>query len=273
MTRSWPSAAASPFSTSAEYDGRAATGVLLISNSAAWPRSTSHQHRWPGRVRQKIDDILSLRVVRADENAHGRLLPTIGGGTSGRFLAGTDSAVTATVLLRQVGAKVRNPLARKAEGEGDGGPPIVLPLVVLTAVSWTGILGSPWLLDRPLLLIALNPRLVFLLLAAPDVDVIQFTAVATARLVIADPFSYMLGYRYGTRMRSKIERSRLFRWMTRITAVEQTACLIAVWLRPSQPILIWAGSLRIPPLRVAIADVLTTAVYVAFIHQGVSLIW
>ena len=55
----------------------------------------------------------------------------------------------------------------------------------------------------------------------------------------------MLGVRYGGRVRDRIERSRLRNWLLRVMRVEQTACVAAVWLRPSQTVLAWAGSLRL----------------------------
>ena len=94
---------------------------------------------------------------------------------------------------------------------------------------------------------------------------------ASLRLCLADPFSYMLGVRYGGRVRDRIERSRLRRLLVKATNMEKSACMVAVWLRPSQTVLAWAGSLRLAPKYVAVADVVTTVAYVILIHRGMSL--
>lgn len=178
------------------------------------------------------------------------------------------TAVTSSVRLRL--ARTTSPAVRTYE-ELDNGLPVIAPLILLTALGWTSLALSPWLIDYPLLLIALNPRMLFLVLVAPKVGLMEFTIVASLRLCLADPFSYMLGVRYGGRMRARIERSRLRRWLLRMTRVEKTACVAAVWLRPSQTVLAWAGSLRMSPRYVAVADITTTVVYVILIHQGMSL--
>ena len=155
--------------------------------------------------------------------------------------------------------------------ESKNGIPVVAPLVVLTIVGWGSLAISPWLMQWPLLLIALNPRMLFLLLMAPKLGLLEFTLVASARLCLADPFSYLLGVRYGGKVRDRIEQSRLRRLLLRVAPVERTACAAAVWIRPSQTVLVWAGSLRLSPKFVVVADVVTTVVYVILIHRGMQL--
>ena len=179
------------------------------------------------------------------------------------------TAVTSTLRLRL--ANTANPPVRTYE-ELDNGLPVIAPLMAFTILAWGSLAMSPWLISYPLLLIALNPRMVFLLLVAPKVGLVEFTLVASLRLCIADPFSYMLGVRYGSRVRSRIERSRMRRWLLRATKVENSACAVAVWVRPSQTVLAWAGSLRLAPRYVAVADVVTTVAYVILIHRGMSLV-
>lgn len=177
--------------------------------------------------------------------------------------------MTSVTGLRLRLASTTNPPVRSYE-ELDNGLPVIAPLIAFTALGWISLALSPWLLAYPLLLIALNPRMVFLLLVAPKVGLLEFTLVASLRLCLADPFSYMLGVRYGGRVRAKIERSRMRQWLLRATNVEKSACMVAVWLRPSQTVLAWAGSLRLAPKYVAVADVVTTVVYVILIHRGMS---
>ncbi|MGI9624258.1 MAG: hypothetical protein ACR2PK_15600 [Acidimicrobiales bacterium] len=152
-----------------------------------------------------------------------------------------------------------------------GALPVVGPLVLLSALGWVSLAMSPWLMAYPLLLIALNPRMLFLLVVAPRVGLLEFTLIATARLCVADPFSYLLGVRYGGKVRGRLEGSRLRAWLLRVAPVERTACAGAIWLRPNQTVLAWAGSLRLSPIYVAAADVATTVAYVVLIHRGMSL--
>ena len=179
------------------------------------------------------------------------------------------TAVTTALRLRL--ANTTNPPVRTYE-ELDNGLPVIAPLVAFTALAWVSLAMSPWLMAYPLLLIALTPRMVFLLLVAPKVGLLEFTLVASLRLCVADPFSYMLGVRYGGKVRARIDRSRMRRWLMRMTRVEKSACVVAVWLRPSQTVLAWAGSLRLAPKYVAVADVVTTVAYVILIHRGMSLV-
>lgn len=163
------------------------------------------------------------------------------------------------------------PAAVPTEERLDSGIPVIGPLIAFTAVGWISMALSPWLIKWPLLLIAINPRMVFLLLVAPKLGLAEFTLVASIRLCLADPFSYLLGVRYGGRVRRRLDRSRLRNVLLRITPVERRACAAAIWIRPSQSILAWAGSLRLSPRYVAFVDVVTTVFYVVLIHQGMSL--
>ncbi|MGH8974192.1 MAG: hypothetical protein ACRD0C_13460, partial [Acidimicrobiia bacterium] len=70
---------------------------------------------------------------------------------------------------------------------------LVAPLLVLSVVSGAGTLGAPWLVDWPLLLVGLSPRLPFLAVAAHQVGVVPFLLVGTIRLCVGDPFHFMLG--------------------------------------------------------------------------------
>ena len=99
----------------------------------------------------------------------------------------------------------------------DNGLPVIGPLVAFTALGWISLAMSPWLFAYPLPLIALNPKMVFLLLVAPKAGLLEFTLIASLRLCVADPFSYILGLRYGSRVRDRIERSRMRGWLMKIT--------------------------------------------------------
>src|SRR2546428_6713368 len=72
--------------------------------------------------------------------------------------------------------------------------PIGLSIVAGTVANWL----APLLITRhPLLLIGLNPRLRYLLLASPRLSALPFFAVPFMRLVAIDLLSYLLGRRCG----------------------------------------------------------------------------
>jgi membrane protein DedA with SNARE-associated domain len=82
---------------------------------------------------------------------------------------------------------------------------VVVPLVGLVAASWIGDAIGPGLVPdpeqpgsgRPELLLALSPRLRWQVAVVNYVDPVVFFAIATLRLLAADPPFYLLGYWYG----------------------------------------------------------------------------
>jgi hypothetical protein len=144
------------------------------------------------------------------------------------------------------------------------------PLGALTVISWAATAGAPWLRHEPLVLIALCPKMIFLFLTAPNVGFVPFVVVATLRLCLADPFSYRAGTHYGEATRAKVARWRLGRWCLGRAMIERAACAVAVAVRPSQTMLMWAGSLRLGRVYVATVDLVTTTIYVVLIHRAVG---
>lgn len=134
-------------------------------------------------------------------------------------------------------------------------------IAALTALSLAGTLLAPALHDRPLLLMALSPRLLFVALAAGHTPLGLFLAVGLVRLTVADPIHFSIGRALGSRarlpFRARLERSR-------------PLALAAVLVRPSGPILAVAGSLGLRGRTVALLDVASTAVYLLTVHAGAS---
>lgn len=93
------------------------------------------------------------------------------------------------------------PLAHRLRPAGDlvreESRRFVAPVAALSAVSAAATAASPLLLSWPLLLVALTPRLPFLVLAAAEVPLLPFLAVATIRLALVDPWYFALGRRRG----------------------------------------------------------------------------
>ena len=140
---------------------------------------------------------------------------------------------------------------------------VVLPLAILSLVSAGGTLAAPVLHGRnPLLLVALSPRLPFLLLAVPHVGFIPFVLIGPMRLCLADPFHFRFGRRLG---QSRQGKGRLaprlvgHRWARPATAA-------AVVLRPNGRHLALAGAVGLPTWVVVALDVVGTVAYLAGLH-------
>jgi membrane protein DedA with SNARE-associated domain len=128
-------------------------------------------------------------------------------------------------------------------------------LAVLSALSTTATVLSPVLRDWPLLLAGLSPRAPFLYLAAGSTPLPVFVAIATARLVLADPISYALGRRHGA--------ARVPRWVQRTVG---TVGLGAVLLKPNGSVLAAAGATGMRWRWVLLADLAGTVAYVVGLH-------
>jgi len=146
---------------------------------------------------------------------------------------------------------------------------VVLPLVILSLVSAGGTLAAPVLQSRnPLLLMALSPRLPFLLLAVPRVGFVPFLAIGTLRLCLADPFHFRLGRRLtssrhcGGRLATRLVGHR---WARPATAA-------AVMLRPNGRHVALAGVVGLRTWVVVALDVGGTVLYLAGLHGAAAVL-
>lgn len=144
---------------------------------------------------------------------------------------------------------------------------LVLPLAVLSLVSTIGTLAAPGLWAKPLLLMALSPRLPFLALAAPQVALVPFLVVGTVRLCLADPFHFRLGRRLAStggrsgRLGARLAGHRLAR----------PASAVAVVLRPNGRHLALAGAVGLRVSVVIALDLAGTVLYLAGLHGATAL--
>lgn len=141
---------------------------------------------------------------------------------------------------------------------------LLIPLAVLTVVSTLGTMAAPGLTGRPLLLVALSPRLSFLALAAPKVGLVPFLAVAGLRLCLADPFHFVLGRRHGSQAMDKLTR---WKWLRAAHTLAGKSVPLLVFLRPNGTNLAIAGASKGRTLHVAAADIVGTLVYLLVVHQ------
>lgn len=122
-----------------------------------------------------------------------------------------------------------------------------VPMAILTVMSWIGDAMAPTLVaDAPLVLIALNPRLRNLVLAAPELAALPFVTVAVARLFVGDPLFFLFGLRYGDVAIRWMERrlgagAAIVLWFERVF---KRASYAAVVVLPNQWICLLAGAMR-----------------------------
>lgn len=125
-------------------------------------------------------------------------------------------------------------------------------------------MAAPGLTGRPLLLVALSPRLAFLTMAAPKVGLLPFLAVGMFRLCLADPFHFVLGRRHGT---AALDRLPAKRWLNAFRNLAGRSIPLLVFLRPNGTNLAIAGASPSRGLQVAAADIVGTFVYLVLVHQ------
>jgi hypothetical protein len=135
--------------------------------------------------------------------------------------------------------------------------PLVAAIAVLSAVSAAATAVSPALLGSPLLLVALSPRLPFLVLAAAGTSPVVFVLVAATRLLVADPLYFALGRRHGVAALALLTGR-----LGRVTGLALRCAPLAVLLRPVGRHIALAGAGRSRLWLVAAADVIGTLAYV-----------
>jgi hypothetical protein len=147
------------------------------------------------------------------------------------------------------------------------GVDLLLPLAVLSLVSAAGTLAAPALRGNPLLLMALSPRLPFLVLAARRIGPVPFVVVGTVRLCLADPFHFRLGRRLARPPAGG-------RWFTRLAGhrLARPASGAAVVVRPNGRNLALAGAVGLRAGLVAALDLAGTVLYLAALYEATALL-
>lgn len=149
---------------------------------------------------------------------------------------------------------------------------LVLLLTPLALAVTAGIVASaltPTLLARhPLALIALDARNRNLILTASLVDPVPFYVVAVLRLVLVDPFTYLLGRRYGDAGVRWVKRrfSGMAPTVELLESVFKKAAPVAVALAPGALICVLAGATGMAVPVFLVANLLGTVVRVALLR-------
>ena len=175
-----------------------------------------------------------------------------------------ETGITLTGHMRHIGHRLAELPTKATALLRHEARKLLIPLAALTVVSTLGTMAAPGLTQRPLLLVALSPRLSFLALAAPKVGLVPFLVVAGIRLCLADPFHFVLGRRHGTKAIDKLIR---WNWLRRVHDTAAKSIPLLVFLRPNGTNLAIAGASRNRTIHIAAADIVGTLVYLVVIHQ------
>ena len=129
---------------------------------------------------------------------------------------------------------------------------LITPIVVMSVVGMLADLLAPALIDKhPLLQMFLNPRNRYLVLAAPQVDIVPFFLVGFLRLTLTDPLGYLLGYLYGDAALRWVERKlgedRETGYIAMIERFFSKASYVIVVVAPNLYICILAGATGMRP--------------------------
>jgi hypothetical protein len=151
------------------------------------------------------------------------------------------------------------------------------PILAVSLISALGAVAAPALAGTPLLLVALTPRLPFLLLAAHRVPGLLLLVVATARLCVTDVHYFALGRRWGPAASERLQRLRsrwrLPSWRRPPWLPARTTAILAVLIRPVGRHVALAGAGGVSPVTVALADVAGTLAYVVGVLWVGDTIW
>jgi membrane protein DedA with SNARE-associated domain len=129
-------------------------------------------------------------------------------------------------------------------------PFLVLPIIGLIVATNIGHALSPTLItEKPALMLALNSQNRYLLLAGQNLDNPAYFGIAMPRLLIADPFFYLLGYWYGDRALRWIETKSptygtSIRYLEKAFAKASWPLVVAL---PNNPVCLLAGTARMAP--------------------------
>ncbi len=121
---------------------------------------------------------------------------------------------------------------------------LLLPIAISMAAGTVANWFAPLLVIRhPLLLIVLNPRLRYLILASPRVSLVPFFAVPIVRFALVDVLCFLVGRRCGEAALGWIER-RIRRGRRALRALERwflRAAPALTFAFPSGPVCLLAG--------------------------------
>jgi membrane protein DedA with SNARE-associated domain len=170
---------------------------------------------------------------------------------------------------------------RLASPEGGGGrlfppepprsalPMLLVPIgILIVASNVASITYATLVKSHPLWLLGLSSINRYLAAVTPHTDVWSYTAVGAVRLLVPDPFFYLLGYWYGDRGVHAVE-ARLPSVGTAYRSFERLfrrARYLVVFVAPNNPVCLFAGADRMHPVGFALTNVAGTFARLAVVR-------
>lgn len=152
---------------------------------------------------------------------------------------------------------------------------LVAPIVVFVTVGTIANAIHPALVkNHPLLLVALEPRLRWIILVADKVSFWPLLIWGTLRRLGSDPFYFTLGYLYGDNAVAWAEKRFDANTGTirRIEKVSQKAGYILVFLSPGALVCVLAGATGMSPLLFVALNVVGTVTTVIVLYNFASVV-
>ena len=148
--------------------------------------------------------------------------------------------------------------------------------------SFVGIGGTVWapiIMSKPVLLMALAPRAMFVALAAPHLDLLPFVLLGLLRPSMTDANYYVLGRRLpewverrrstpATGLRGRVTRGA--DWMAETICRRPWLAGPFLFFRPSGKYLAVAGAYGVSSRTAGVATVAGTITYLVFMHEGIT---
>jgi len=141
-------------------------------------------------------------------------------------------------------------------------PLLVVPIIAMIVMTNVGNILWPQLInDRPGLLLLLNSQNRYLALATNHLDPLPYYGIGMFRLLLPDPFFYLLGFWYGESVLRWIE-SKSETYGSTLRMMEKgfdKASWVIVTVFPNNYVCLIAGTARMSPVLFAVLDVIGTA--------------
>jgi len=144
-----------------------------------------------------------------------------------------------------------------------------LPIAALSGVSAVATVISPALLAHPLLLVALTPRVPFLVLASTQTPLPVFLVVACLRLCLVDIFWFRIGRRLGPTALDRLPR-RLRRLASGAPRARRLTVSALVLVRPIGRHLAAAAAVGLRSELVLVLDLAGTLGFLVALHFGAA---
>lgn len=143
------------------------------------------------------------------------------------------------------------------------GPLLITCIAAVFIVGFLTSASAPKLLkDNPTLLMALNPRYRYMVVAAPEIDPLPFFLIGLGRLLLSDPVYFALGWFYGDRAIRYFNDALGEQTVSQTRAMFLRAAPVMAMFFAGPVICVLAGAARMAPRRYFTLNVIGTAMIV-----------